>query len=84
MSAKEMFEELGYKLKQCYSYEKVIPTNTYYYVTSIGFNDRRFVHILTKMVGQGKEQDIVSSLTIEELQAINKQVKELGWLGDKE
>lgn len=79
MSAKEMFKMLGYKLKQCYVYEKVIPTDTYYYATSIGFNDRGFVHILTKMAGQGKEQDIVSSLTLEELQAINKQTEELGW-----
>lgn len=79
MTAKEMFEELGYKLKQYYVYEKVIPTDTYYYVTSISFNDRDFVHILTKMAGQGKEQDIVSSLTLEELQAINKQIEELGW-----
>ena len=80
MTAKEMFEKLGYKLKQCYVYEKVITTDTYYYVTSISFNDRNFIHILTKMVGQGKEQDIVSSLTLEELQAINKQIEELGWL----
>ena len=80
MTAKAMFEKLWYKLKQCYVYERVITTDTYYYVTSISFNDRNFIHILTKMVGQGKEQDIVSSLTLEELQAINKQIEELGWL----
>jgi len=65
MTAKEMFEELGYKL----------------------INDKNIVYKGTHFTGRiihiaffsDKQILITQSIGIEELQAINKQVEELGW-----
>lgn len=65
MTAKEMFEKLGYKL----------------------INDKNIVYKGTHFTGRiihiaffsDKQILITQSIGIEELQAINKQVEELGW-----
>lgn len=80
MTAKEMFEKLEY-IRPYYEKDHTIEYISYqeddFYgrtlKTSIIFNKR------TKSI------KIVGIITLEELQAINKQIEELGWLGeDKE
>ena len=77
-SARELFEELGYKLKYKNKYEimyikpdvllnKVLPLDLYQYYKII--INRKYEII--KKYG--------SNVTFKELQAINKQVEELGW-----
>lgn len=74
-SAKEMFEELGYKEVSvidpdgCIDY---INTNEKY--SEIYF-DKNFKMITKHYLNSG----IACPITLEELQAINKQVEELGW-----
>ena len=85
MSAKEMFEKLGYRRNE----------QIYFQNATIEDMDKRFidyqknkVHIILSSFGvpaickfevgmfyRNKVQDI----TLEELQAINKQIEELGW-----
>ena len=65
MSAKEMFEELGYKqinndnYSTCYSNEE---ENYYIY-----------------FYNYWKKIEVLHDITMKQLQAINKQVEELGW-----
>ena len=79
MSAKEMFEKLGYKLykHQTYMfYEKALKKKPEYEndYEHIEFN---FIsETINKTYG---DDNSVSDITFEELQAINKQVEELGW-----
>lgn len=77
MSAKEMFEELGYKqLKQMKNYKHLLVYEKYdarYKETSvITFNTSGKV-ISKELNDEGW------CIFIPELQAINKQVEELGW-----
>lgn len=65
MSAKEMFEELGYK------YEFNNKYNIRYY------NVKKDNYIWFDL--QLKTLEISEYCNLEELQAINKQVEELGW-----
>lgn len=79
MSAKEMFEELGYKLKYKNKYvimyikpdvilNEVLPLDLYQYYKIIINIQYQFI------------EKYGSSISFEELQAINKQVEELwGW-----
>ena len=72
MSAKEMFEELGYKFVQgidCIYYEQI--KNHDYYV--IIFNDDKTI---TKKRFYSYEYEYI---TFDELKAINKQIEELDW-----
>ena len=73
MSAKEMFEKLGYKQKNI--------DNVIYYFKEIHIPNRfggsMFYHI--NFILKDKEIFISKNLKKEELQAINKQVEELGW-----
>lgn len=80
MSAKEMFEKLGYmKEEDDYSitYSKdILDKQTFGYVDSemICFDDiYKSVYFTNK-----------SHITLDELQTINKQVEELGWLEEVE
>lgn len=65
MTAKEMFEDLGYKLinDKNIVYKGPHPTGKITHVTF--FDDKQIL--------------ITQSIGLEELQAINKQVEELGW-----
>ena len=73
MSAKEMFEKLGYK--------QTIENEVIYYFKEINipkrFGGSMFYYI--NFILEDKEIFISRNLTIDELQAINKQVEELGW-----
>nr|DAK87200.1 MAG TPA: Kinetochore protein [Caudoviricetes sp.] len=69
-SAKELFKELGYDLVE------TTPYMMYYY------NEENDVHIW--FYNNSKTIEIVNEFTLDILQAINQQVNELGWLGDKE
>lgn len=73
MNAKEMFEKLGYIQK--------IQNNVIYYFKEINIPKRyggsMFYYI--NFILEDKEIFISRNLKIEELQAINKQVEELGW-----
>lgn len=78
MKAREMFEELGYEysksddnylLQTCISYFKMINKNYY----------------CIKFWLQDKDYDIEGKtpFTLKLVQAINKQIEELGWLDEK-
>ena len=76
MDAREMFEELGYKLDQAEEDSRlycrdILDENTFGYKDSemIYFDDEYFGIYFTN-----KEY-----VNINELQAINKQIEELGW-----
>ena len=86
MNAKEMFEKLGYKVlvnnKNTLEYLKQTEDEKY----TITF-DKKY-----KFIGHYYEQYSkfnnmwtyeLCDLTLEELQAINKQVEELGWLDER-
>ena len=84
MSAKEMFEELGYGQvigdKERYGIGEFIQYRNYEYSRWITFN------FYDKTINCGMYDDPVEpmDITINELKAINKQVEELGWLGGNE
>lgn len=79
MSAKEMFEELGYECDD-YSKYKLMPHN---------IQDKLFAICVYQKSGREiaffhntKTIELVlpdEEITLQELQAINKQVEELGW-----
>lgn len=69
MSAKEMFEELGYKVLG--KYDDVI---TYY---NVEYDRYIYFYLLAHIIEIGNED---KEFNYEELQAINKQVEELKWL----
>ena len=76
MTAKEMFEKLGYKLNRDDNFIDYIQIN------KISNNQIRF-YVKDKEV---KKEDFCTGfakyISLEELQAINQQVKELGWLDE--
>ena len=88
MSAKEMFEKLGYKLNHNMVYgtyyfdyikekDKIkLDGRTYYFRSRIHFDHelRTVKKDCTPCEWYG-----IDMITLEELQAINKQVEELGW-----
>lgn len=65
MTAKDMFEDLGYKL---INEKNIVYKSTHF--------TGRIIHIA---FFSDKQILITQSIGIEELQAINKQVEELGW-----
>ena len=75
MSAKEMFEELGYEIdeitKKSFGYGKIL-NNRKKYIT---FNDTGNFKYFTIIETDRNNPTI----DLQELQAINKQVEELGW-----
>ena len=80
MSAKEMFEELGYKLmNDCeyyLFYEKPLKENTEYENDYLHISFEKKDKAFIKTYGDDNSPEII---TMEELKAINKQVEELGW-----
>ena len=77
MSAKEMFEELGYEQKTSigviYYFKKIhIPKN------DIVYN----INFITDLINGEKEIFISKNIDMQELKAINKQIEELGWLNE--
>lgn len=79
MSAKEMFEELGYELR---SHKNIIRYVNKQYVSDwnyIDFNLKEktiYAHIMSD---SPFTPDSPLELNLKEIQAINKQIEELGW-----
>lgn len=77
MSAKEMFEKLGYiendDRENCLRYTMKGFAGQIIEIRFYLDNDKAFIK-------QGYDDDIAYLITMPELQAINKQVEELGWL----
>ena len=73
MSAKEMFEELDYKLNRDDSFIDYIQIN------KMLNNQIRFFVKDKKVIKEDFCTGLAKYITLEELQAINKQVEELGW-----
>jgi len=76
MSAKEMFEELGYEYNECYFEEKldeIIYSKRGRWTPQIMFS---LNHNVAKVFRQDNKS---SSFDIKLLKAINKQIEELGW-----
>ena len=69
-SAREMFEELGY--------EQEIKNNVIYYLKEIHIPKSKIIHSIN-FINDKKEVFVSKNLDVKELQAINKQVEELGW-----
>lgn len=80
MSAREMFEKLGYKKlyknKSYMFYEKEIIENPVYEDDYLHIEFNFKMKAICKTLG---DDNTPSDITLEELQAINKQVEELGW-----
>ena len=79
MSAKEMFEELGYELifenKEVLRYRKNKWKDVEFwkvYELATGEKKRKFIKV-------SNVKNMSAAIIIEELQAINKQIEELGW-----
>jgi hypothetical protein len=83
MSAKEMFEELGYEIL------KETKTQLFYIKKYNGFWGGEHIHfdLKNKLVAiftiTGSNNRNARSLNYEELKAIQQQIKELGWESDK-
>lgn len=71
-SAKEMFEKLGYKFKEIF----YVDESNYAYEYSCG--GKRF--IFQDLDEKGIVTDLVKYVSLDELQAIIQQMKELGWI----
>lgn len=83
MSAKDMFEKLGYELVN--KAPMLWQFNDGGFIKNIEFS--KTLESITfsnyEYYNDGKSQEEYR-INMTELQAINKQVEELGWLGDKE
>lgn len=80
MSAEEMFEQLGYKLiRDCefyLFYEKALKENAEYENDYLHISFEKQDKEVIKTYGDDNSPE---AITMRELQAINKQVEELGW-----
>lgn len=80
MKAKEMFEKLGYER---------VENNVNYISYKYEFSDGSYIYSTIRFYLPQQEiefyynDDILNSIEVEELQAINKQVEELGWLDER-
>lgn len=85
MSAKEMFEELGYEQKlEYYRGEvmriKYVVDGNYHTQFMFDMNNKMFYSYFKTNDGS----EMPAWVEIKHLKAINKQIEELGWLGDNE
>lgn len=86
MTAKEMFEELGYKLtfwnsnfKEAKEYQFVYENDNGRKIEFSKFMFREQIYIRFDKIFETLDNN---SLTLDELKAINQQCKELGWLDE--
>ena len=90
MTAKEMFEKLGYKLnddinnylQNRYEYKRFNKTTKMFRTITIvnGENkENKFIEIEEEFVRDIETNTNYGYLDFEEIQAINKQIEELGW-----
>jgi hypothetical protein len=73
MSAKEMFKKLGYK-------RTTNNKNEIEYIHKVIYGGDKYIYFNK----QNKFIETFEYITLEELQAINKQVEELGWSDNNE
>lgn len=78
MNAKEMFESLGYKYSR--NYIKYYGDEVIEYYKTEGV---KFVFLMKEHEFYGEYYEEPKHITVNELQAINKQCQELGWLDEK-
>ena len=81
MSAKEMFEELGYEYNECYfatELDEILYSKSGRWTPQIMFS---LNHKVAKVYRQENKS---SSFDMKLLKAINKQCEELGWLKDSD
>lgn len=76
MSAKEMFEELGYEYNECY-FEGQLDEITY--SKSGRWTPQIMFSLNHKTVKVYRQENKSSNFDMKLLKAINKQVEELGW-----
>ena len=80
MSAREMFEELGYKfIRECeyyLFYEKALKEDAEYENDYLHISFEKLDKAFIKTYGDDNSPEIID---MQELKAINKQVEELGW-----
>lgn len=82
MSAEEMFDELGYikNEKESYiQYDKVINENDYEIMEIIFWKNGKSIDIDHYYNDDGTFKSMPSNIETIELQAIKKQIEELGW-----
>lgn len=75
MSAKEMFESLGYECSKYYDRNKIIQ----YY----NEEETEFVFWIEEQEFSASEYGEPKNITVDEFKAIQQQLKELGWLDEK-
>lgn len=73
MTAKEMFEKLGYEQ---FNYSKGIRYTNEQTEQNIEFEDDGFINIYNTTCNRPESIEV---LIVEEIQAIYKQIQELGW-----
>ena len=76
MTAKEMFEKLGYEYSECWFCEEL--EEIYYQKNGIYTPQIKF-SLNRKTISVYRFENKASSFDMKLLQAINKQVEELGW-----
>lgn len=80
MTAKEMFEKLGYKfIRECeyyLFYEKALKEDAEYENDYLHISFEKQDKAFIKTYGDDNSPEII---TMQELKAINKQIEELGW-----
>ena len=83
MSAKEMFEELGYELmldcKYYIYYQKPLKENPEYESDYFHISFEKLDKAFIKTYGDDNSPEITN---MQELKAINQQCKELGWINE--
>jgi len=78
VSAREMFEKLGYRdRKDIKNYIGLIKSYYKNYDEIINFYENK------EVMKTGEYDGSYSNITLDELQAINKQISELGWNNEK-
>lgn len=72
MSAKEMFESLGYECSKCYDRNKIIQ----YY----NEEETEFVFWIEEQEFSASEYGEPKNITVDEFKAIQQQMRELRWI----
>ena len=75
MTAKEMFEELGYKEDFPDDYDEIVYARNILNKDTFAYIDSEIISFYENKIWFTNKSDF----NLEELQAINKQVEELGW-----
>lgn len=86
MSAKEMFEKLGYKLTRdddsfiIYSYTLKYDKKYYYVITfELKYKQLKIERYRSELLRKLFSKEDMIGLYLDDIQAINKQIEELGW-----